>query len=166
MFLAMTIASKIGRILPNKVYTFVQPKYHLYEAKKNLKKRGGSYSYNNQYGGWILNLPMPRKGNMTILVRTLREFRRAVRFGTNKKDLVWKWLNWLEPNKVLYDIGSANGLEGFSASHLNNTNVYFIEPYTPSIETILKTISINKPDLLVDDNGKDKTKKVTIKKKK
>ncbi len=161
----MTIASKIGSILPKKVYTFIQPKYHLYEAKRKLIKRGGRYSFNYQYGGWILEIPMPKNGNMIVLVRTLREFRRAVKFGTNKEDLIWKWLNWLEPNKVLYDIGSANGLEGFSASHLNNINVCFVEPYTPSIETILKTISINKPGWFFDGNGNNNLKNVIIKKK-
>ena len=65
-----------------------------------------SFTYDNLYGGWIGNTNA-KNGNMVVLVRTLREFRRAAKFGTNKKDLVWKWLNWLEPNKVLYDIGSA-----------------------------------------------------------
>ena len=109
----MSLASKIGSILPKKAYNYMQPKYHLYQAKKKLKERGGSFTYDNLYGGWILEIPMPKNGNMVVLVRTLREFRRAAKFGTNKKDLVWKWLNWLEPNKVLYDIGSANGLKDF-----------------------------------------------------
>ncbi len=92
---------------------------------------------------------MPRNGKMLILARTFKEFNRVTRFGMNKNDLVWKWLNWLPTNEVIYDIGSANGFRGFSAAHLNNCRVYFIEPYTPSIETILKTVSltkINKPD--------------------
>jgi FkbM family methyltransferase len=42
---------------------------------------------------------------------------------------------------VLYDVGSANGLEGFYVNHLHNSKVVFIEPYVPSIETILKTIA-------------------------
>ena len=109
----MTVAAKIGDLLPKKIHSFIQQKYHLYKAKKQLKERGGRYSFNSHFGGWVLEIPMPRNGNMIVLVRTLREFRRAVKFGMNKKDLVWKWLNWIEPNKVLYDIGSANGLEGF-----------------------------------------------------
>ena len=162
----MTLAAKIGDLLPRKMHSFMQPKYHLYMAKKQLKERGGLYKYNSQFGGWVLEIPMPSNGNMTVLVRTLREFRRAVKFGTNKKDLVWKWLNWLDPNKVLYDIGSANGLEGFSAAHLSNANVCFIEPYTPSVETILKTISINKAGWYFDGNGDNNIKKVSINKNK
>ena len=156
----MTLAAKIGRLLPEKLYSNLQPKYHLFMAKRQIKKRGGRYSFNNNFGGWVLEIPMPANGNMTVLVRTLREFRRASKLGLNKKDLIWKWLNWIEPNKVLYDVGSANGLEGFSAAHLNNTNIYFIEPYTPSIETILKTISINKSAPSSDRNSKNNVKNI------
>ena len=129
----MTLAAKVGKLLPKKLYSILQPKYHLFIAKKKLKLRGGSYSFNNELGGWVVRVPMPKNGNMVVLVRNLREFRRAAKFGLNKKDLVWKWINWIKPNSVLYDIGSANGLEGFSAAHIKNTNVYFIEPYTPSM---------------------------------
>lgn len=142
----MTIAAKVGKLLPNKLYSILQPKYQFFMAKAQLRSRGGGYSFNNELGGWVLRLPMPKNGNMLVLVRTLREFKRAVKFGINKKDLVWKWINWIKPNSVLYDIGSANGLEGFSAAHLKNSYVYFIEPYTPSIETILKTIAIKNND--------------------
>ena len=146
----MTIAAKIGKLLPESIFKFLQPRYHFIRAKKILLTRGGSYRYNNLYSGWQIELPMPRNGKMLVLARTFKEFNRVTRFGMNKNDLVWKWLNWLTPNDVLYDIGSANGLEGFSALHLNNCKVHFIEPYTPSIETILKTISLtklNKPDI-------------------
>lgn len=140
----MTLVAKIGKLLPNKMYAYLQPKYHFFRCKRNLIKRGGSYKYNSTYGGWVLNIPMPNSGQMLILARTYKEFNRAVVFGTNKKNLVWKWLNWIDKNNVLYDIGSANGLEGFASAHLRSSNVYFIEPYTPSIETILKTIFLTR----------------------
>ena len=140
----MTLASEIGKLLPGRIYSFLKPKYHFFRAKSMLKKRGGSYSYDKVYGGWRVHVPMPKNGKMLILARTFKEFNRAARFGSNKKDLVWKWLNWVFPNQVVYDVGSANGLEGFTASHLNNSQVIFVEPYTPSIETILKTVSLTK----------------------
>lgn len=157
----MTFSSKLGRLLPKDMFDFLQPKYHFFQAKKKLKARGGSYTFNSLYGGWILKIPMPKNGDLTVFVRTLREFKRAVKFGVNNKDLVWKWLNWLEPNKILYDIGSANGLEGFAASHINNLKVFFIEPYTPSIETILKNISIKNKKLNLSKEllSHNKTKK-------
>ena len=145
----MTLAANIGKFLPKILFNFLQPRYHFIKAKIKLLSRGGTYKYDNLYSGWKIELPMPRNGKMLILARTFKEFNRVTRFGMNKNDLVWKWLNWLPSKEVVYDIGSANGLEGFSAAHLNNCKVYFIEPYTPSIETILKTVSltkINKPD--------------------
>ena len=90
----MTIAGRIGKLLPKNIYAMLQPKYHFLMAKRNLIKRGGRYSFNNDFGGWILEIPMPSNGNMVVLVRTLREFRRAVKFGSNNNNLVWKWLNW------------------------------------------------------------------------
>jgi FkbM family methyltransferase len=140
----MTIASKIAKILPKKTQNFIKPKYDFLRAKYFLKQRGGSYKYNKTYGGWLLNIPMPNNLDMLILARTYREFNRAVRFGTNKKDLLWKWINWIDNKSVVYDIGSANGLEGLSLAHLKSAHVHFIEPYTPSIETILKTIYLTK----------------------
>ena len=146
----MTFASKIGKLLPKTLFYYLQPKFHIYRNKSRLKKKGGTFTYNKIYGGWILEIPMPNKKNMIVLARTLKEFERAVNFGTNNKNLVWKWLNWIDSKNTLYDVGSANGLEGFSAAHLKSANVFFIEPYTPSIETILKTIFLT--------NMKNKTK--------
>ena len=140
----MTIANKIGKLLPEHLYNFLQPKYHFLRAKKMLLNRGGSYYFNKNYGGWILQLPMPNKKKMIVIARSPKEFKRLAKFGNNSYDLVWKWINWIDKNNVVYDIGSANGLEGFSCSHLRSSSVYFIEPYTPSIETILKTIFIIK----------------------
>ena len=136
----MTLASKIGKLLPRTLFDYLQPKFHIYRSKNILKKRGGTFTYDKIYGGWILKIPMPNNKHMIVLARTLKEFYRAARFGTDNKNLVWKWLNWIESENTLYDVGSANGLEGFSAAHLKSSNVFFIEPYTPSIETILKTI--------------------------
>ena len=136
----MTVASKIGKLLPKTLFDYLQPEFHFYRSKSKLKKRGGTITYNKIYGGWILNIPMPNKKHMIVLARSIKELESAVNFGTNKKNLVWKWLNWIDSKNTLYDVGSANGLEGFSAAHLRFSNVFFIEPYTPSIETILKTI--------------------------
>ena len=139
----MTIANQIGKLLPKFLFQFLQPKYHFIRSKNSLMKRGGKYNFNKDYGGWVLQLPMPNK-NMQLLARSHREFARIVKFGNNPNDLIWKWINWIDKDNILYDIGSANGLEGFSCYHLRSSTVYFIEPYTPSIETILKNIFILK----------------------
>ena len=55
---------------------------------------------------------------------------------------MWKWLHWIGAGGTLFDVGSANGLEGALAHHLHDLDVVFIEPYTPSIESILKTMSV------------------------
>jgi FkbM family methyltransferase len=77
---------------------------------------------------------------MYAVIRSYREFRRVVQFGTMPGDIVFRWLHEINDCRVLYDVGSANGLEGFLANCLHGSHVVFIEPFTPSIETILKTI--------------------------
>jgi FkbM family methyltransferase len=60
-------------------------------------------------------------------------------FGRNKNDKLYRWLLELNNCEVLWDIGSANGLEGFMVNFLHGSKIVFIEPFTPSIESILKT---------------------------
>ena len=78
-----------------------------------------------------------------ICVRSYKELRRFHIMGRGEfNDAVWKWLHWIRDGGMLYDVGSANGLEGALAYHLHDLDVVFIEPYTPSIESILKTMAL------------------------
>tara|TARA_B100000676_G_scaffold295837_1_gene335488 strand:+ start:4456 stop:5385 length:930 start_codon:yes stop_codon:yes gene_type:complete len=136
----MTVANTISKLLPRQTADWLRPKYHWYFIKRELTTHGGSFRYDKEFGGWILQVQMPDGRNMPVVARTFREFRRVSQFGREAGEPVWKWLNWMDDGSTLYDVGSANGLEGFTAGHLHGGTVCFIEPYTPSIETILKTV--------------------------
>lgn len=75
---------------------------------------------------------------MEIAARSGREFRRFAAYGESP-DKVYDWLCDIPSGGVLWDIGSSNGPEGFLANRLTGCRVVFIEPFTPSIESILKT---------------------------
>ena len=152
----MTIISRMSSMLPSSLYKVMQPKYQWLKVKKKLKSRGAKFNYNKEFGGWVIELPMLNGKNLIVLARTFREFRRVSQFGTNKSNVVWKWINWIEKNNVIYDVGSANGLEGFAMNHLSSSHICFIEPYTPSVETILKTA------YLINQNKKEKERKFDI----
>lgn len=68
-------------------------------------------------------------------------------YGEAGTDKVYDWLNALPRGAVLWDIGASNGLEGFQAALLRDCSVVFVEPFTPSIETILKTKYVNESRL-------------------
>jgi len=77
---------------------------------------------------------------MRVVVRSYREFLRFSRVGDADGDTVHAWLNAWTDCTVYWDVGSANGLEGFFMQARHDASVVFIEPFTPSVETILKTI--------------------------
>ena len=138
----MTIAHLISRILPKKFALFIRPYYHLIRTKSILINRGIKYYYDKNFKSWIVFFPVSNKIPLKLICRSPKELNRISKFGTNNNDVVWKWLNWIEEKSVLFDIGSGSGFEGLYAGHLHDINVVFIEPYTPSIETILKSVFI------------------------
>ncbi|MDG2397247.1 MAG: FkbM family methyltransferase [Flavobacteriaceae bacterium] len=140
----MTLAHKISTLIPKKIASYIRPYYHLFKIKITLFRRGINYYFDNNYGGWIILFPIVNKTPLKLICRSSKELKRISRFGLNKKDVVWKWLNWLEEESILFDVGSGSGFEGLTAGHLHNSKVVFIEPYTPSIETILKSIYLQK----------------------
>ncbi len=142
----MTIANKMGKILPPILRKKVQVLYHQFRVRLLLQSRNALLKYDKNLSGWIVTVPLTKKKKLKVLARNFKELRRISQFGINKQNIVWHWLHFIENNSVYYDIGSANGLEGFTVSKLSNSHVCFIEPYTPSIETILKTIYLINPD--------------------
>ena len=95
-----------------------------------------------QFGLWTISFPIKNKKPLKLICRSKKELKRISRFGLNKNDIVWKWLHWLEDAETIYDIGSGSGFEGLLAGHLHDCKVCFVEPYTPSIETILKSVHL------------------------
>ena len=79
---------------------------------------------------------------LSVAFRSFREIRRFDQLDKLEEfnDLVLRFLKTRFKFKNFYDIGASNGIYGFLANKLSNCNVIFVEPYTPSIETILKTI--------------------------
>jgi len=135
----MTLAHSFSKLMPSGLASWLRPTYHWHFVKRELSRRGATFAHDPEFGGWIIQVPMTDSRKMPLVARTFREFRRVAQFGRKEGDSVWKWLNWMDNGGTLYDVGSANGLEGFTAGHLHGGTICFIEPYTPSIETILKT---------------------------
>ena len=78
---------------------------------------------------------------MEVVVRSYKEMRRFYQFGGYDGDPVFDWMQRIKDCDLVYDVGSANGLEGFFIHHLHGSRIVFVEPFTPSVETILKTIA-------------------------
>jgi FkbM family methyltransferase len=140
-----TLAHGIGSILPKGVAVRLRPVWHRFAQILRFFRRGGRLRFDRNLVTWIARRPIPgtkAAGPMAVAVRSMREFRRFAGFGDDAGDKLHHWLCRLGPTDVLWDIGSANGLEGFLAHHVSGCKVVFVEPFTPSIETILKTVVI------------------------
>ena len=136
-----TIARTIARGLPKPVAEALRPHWHRAQLYASFFRRGGRLRYDRTALCFVAGKPMPRGGGgtrMEIAARSGREFRRFATYGESP-DKVYDWLCGIPPDGVLWDIGSSNGLEGFLANRLSGCRVVFIEPFTPSIESILKT---------------------------
>ena len=142
----MLLKTFLSKFLPNSLASRIKPKYHYYKILIQLKKR--KIKVKKFFGYWKVYLPINNKKPLELICRSQKELKRISRFGLNKNDLVWKWLNWLEDVDTIYDIGSGSGFEGLVAGHLHNCKVCFIEPFTPSIETILKSVHLQKRIIL------------------
>lgn len=137
----MTIASRAKILLPTRLQNFLEPYWNIHRANQHLKRLGGKITYDNNLKCWVLSRPITPSQSVLSCVHNYKEFSRAVYFGRNtERDVVWKWIHWIKDCRMLYDVGSANGLEGFLANALHGSNVTFFEPYTPNIVTLLKTI--------------------------
>ncbi|MCB9990605.1 MAG: FkbM family methyltransferase [Rhodospirillales bacterium] len=137
----MTLAHKTGQLLPAGLRAYLQPKYHWVREYFRLKKAGGRACFDKELSSWVAERPFAgRKNGMPVIVRSYKEFRRIVQFGGNKADIVHKWIHAIDDCDVFYDIGAANGLEGFLCRYLHGSKVCFVEPFTASIETIMRNV--------------------------
>ena len=136
-----TLAHRVSRLLPSPLARHLRPGWHrLRDLGKFMIEQGGRLAYDRPLGAWIASRPLgPRR--MEVVVRSYKELRRFHQFGTKQGDIVFDWMQRIRDCELLYDVGSANGLEGFFIHHLHRSRVVFVEPFTPSIETILKTIA-------------------------
>ena len=136
-----SIAHRMSTVLPRPLADRLRPFWHLVRDVGVLRfARKGRLSRDRLLGNWVASREFDGRP-LPVVVRSYREFRRFVWFGHNPADIVQHWMRWIRDCEVLYDIGSANGLEGFFIHHLHGAKVVFVEPYTPSIETLLKTIA-------------------------
>ncbi|MSP67511.1 MAG: FkbM family methyltransferase [Alphaproteobacteria bacterium] len=136
-----TLAHSLSQLLPRPLATWLAPKWHLARETYLLRQRqGGRLWYDRELLCWIARKPLPGGAAIEVPVRSYRELRRVVNFDANREDLVLIWLTAIDDCTMLYDIGSANGLEGFAANALHGCRVVFVEPFTPSVESILKGV--------------------------
>tara|TARA_B100000315_G_scaffold247438_1_gene276122 strand:+ start:300 stop:1226 length:927 start_codon:yes stop_codon:yes gene_type:complete len=137
-----TIAHTISKVLPKPVANGLRPLWHrLRDLTKFVIAQGGRLAYDGKIGEWVASRSFDGR-RLYVVVRSFQEFRRFHQFGMFADDIVQHWMRWIEDCEVLYDIGSANGLEGFYINHLHRGRIVFVEPFTPSVETILKTICV------------------------
>ena len=126
-------------LMPNKLANQLRPFWWKFLSVVAFFRSGGRARYSRLLGGWVVSKPA-LNGRFTVVVRSYREFRRFTKFDEDPDDVVHIWLRDLKECSTLWDIGSANGLEGMYAYHVHRANVIFLEPYAPSVETILKSI--------------------------
>ena len=97
----MTLANLISKFLPNKLVLLIRPIFHLAKIKFDLKKRGINHYYDKSFQAWVVFFPIKNILPLKLICRSKKELKRISRFGLNKKDVVWKWLNWID-KKVSY----------------------------------------------------------------
>jgi FkbM family methyltransferase len=135
-----TIAHRLSKLLPAPVAQRMKPAWHRLRDTAQFVLDGGRISWDSDLKCRIASRQYDGR-RMDVAVRSYRELRRYLQFNANPQDAVAHWMGWIKNCEVLYDVGSANGLEGFYVQHLHGAKIVFIEPYAPSIETILKTIA-------------------------
>jgi len=137
-----TIPHTISRALPVTFANWMRPKWHLFRELVYLyAKQNGCIKRDPSLLCWVVEKKIADVV-FRAPVRSFRELRRVVRFGSNIDDLVFRWLVAIDDCSVLYDIGSANGHEGLAANAFHKCHVVYVEMFTPSIETILKGVVI------------------------
>ena len=137
-----TFAHSISRLLPNCISERLRPAWHISrDISAFLFRQGGRISYDTDMRTFTASRPFAGR-RQVITVRSYRELRRFHQFGTFAGDIVQDWMAWISDCEVLYDVGSANGLEGLYVHHLHGCKIIFVEPFTPSVESIMKSICV------------------------
>lgn len=136
-----TLAHTLSQVLPNTVAERLKPRWHMVrDIVLFWTRRDGQFRRDRVLGDWIASRPFGHR-RMEVVVRSYKELRRFAHLGTQIGDPVFEWMQRISDCETLYDVGSANGLEGFFVHHLHGSRIVFVEPFTPSVETILKTIA-------------------------
>jgi len=138
----MTFANKVSFLLPKFFRNKLRQPWHNIELLLFFLFSGGRIYYNAEVGNIYAIKPLLGSNlskKLPIVARSLRELKRWMSFGRDESDKLYTWLLNLKCCEILWDIGSANGLEGFMVNFLHGSRVVFVEPFTPSIESILKT---------------------------
>jgi FkbM family methyltransferase len=100
---------------------------------------GQSLKFNRDIASFVATKRIDGKAAQ-LVVRSYRELRRWHLLGrAGDEDLVLACIRAGIPIDVFYDVGASNGVYGFAANTLHDCKVVFVEPYTPSVETILKS---------------------------
>ena len=104
--------------------------------------KGGRYFFNDDLQCYIAKKKIVinnKTFNISGTFRSPREKRRWIDFAEQTQDFTFSWYTSMTKSSILWDIGSANGLEGFLAYQVSNCSVVFFEPFIPGAESILKT---------------------------
>ena len=120
----------------------MRPSWHRFHLYLRFLKQGGRIRFDRDLLTIEAWRTLPGLTPFSVAIRSPREFRRWASFAGNADDKLYQWLISCGHDAVLWDIGSANGLEGCTALHANKCSVVFVEPFTPSIESILKSLSL------------------------
>ena len=139
----MTLANTASKLLPRPVADWMRPRWHMSRELARLYREGGSLGRARDLSNWVGRRPFgPDGAPMYVVLRSYKELRRFVQFGERATDAVHQWMHDIKDCEVYFDVGSANGLEGFLVHHLHKCKVVFIEPSTFSVESTLKTIHL------------------------
>jgi FkbM family methyltransferase len=135
-----SLVHHLSKLLPAHVIERIRPRWNIYRAKQRLcSELGGQYRFDETLRCHVASRQVEGVA-LEVPVRSYRELARFVHFGEDRDDLVHRWLNTIDDCETLYDVGSANGLEGFFAAARHGCRVCFIEPFTPSIDALLKGV--------------------------
>ena len=115
-----------------KIFYFLQQIFILYKNHNYLKF---SFNIGNFYA-----VAKIKGTKIYVPIRSIKILRRLNNFSKSSTDIVFTWLTNLKNCKTFYDIGSANGLEGFYINGRHNSKVVFFESYIPSLEDLLKGV--------------------------
>ena len=138
----MSMARKLSKFLPAGRREQLRQKWHRWQADRRYFQSGGTFSHDVILQCDIAEKTISVNGRslrVSGTVRSERERKRWIGFAEDKNDFCVDWYGQLSTKSMLWDIGSANGLEGFLAWQASGCKVVFFEPFTPSIESILKT---------------------------
>jgi FkbM family methyltransferase len=125
--------------------------YYLLKEILNTLTRGNKILYSHKIGSFYIKANINDE-DIYIPIRSLKILKRLNNFSSNKEDIVFSWLDNLQGCRTFYDIGSANGIEGFYVNSKHGSNIVFFESFIPSLEDLIKGI------FLINENKKLKNK--------